>query len=567
MWKKLSISLKTALISSFVVSILLIIAATLFMSKESDLVDYVLDEYQQMVQQNFSSQTAVAESNLDQQYKINTKVISGISGYFVYNYDADGLTATLSKFMDLPDIVAISIMDNDKAPFTSLLKQDGVITTGENLENQNKMAGTKKISESISYDGESVGSITLFYTNSLLIKSTTANKLKLEEEVAGLDKVVTARIKSEIFSQSLIFFLVVVALVVTIIFTLRYIVVTRLNTITKGLQDIAEGDGDLTKRLQDKYDDEIGELCSWFNIFVEKIQTIIGDVAGGAEELDSASSKLATLSDTMKTDSDQTSAKAGNVSQASDEMTSNMSSVAAAMEQASTNINMVASAVEEMNATINQIAGNTDNAQQIAISAVEQTKSASHQVDELGEAADGIGTVLESIADISEQVNLLALNATIEAARAGEAGKGFAVVANEIKDLAKQTAEATQEIRQRIEGIQSTTQGTVSHIEQITKVVEEVDNIVKTIAAAVEEQSAATNEIAINVSQANEGISEVNQNVSQSSLSISSISEEISEVTTAATQISDNSGQVSQSAEKLSTLSNQLNKMVRRFKV
>ncbi|WP_163337978.1 methyl-accepting chemotaxis protein [Desulfopila sp. IMCC35008] len=175
--------------------------------------------------------------------------------------------------------------------------------------------------------------------------------------------------------------------------------------------------------------------------------------------VDNASGSLATLSVNMKQDAKQTSEKASNVSSSSDEMSRNMNSVAAAMEEAATNINMVASAAEEMNVTISQISENTEKAKSITVDAVQQTENASQQVGELGQAAAGIGKVLETISEISEQVNLLALNATIEAARAGEAGKGFAVVANEIKDLAKQTAEATGEIRTKIEGIQATIEG------------------------------------------------------------------------------------------------------------
>lgn len=567
MWKKLSISLKTSLISSLVVSVLLIIAATLIIQKESGLVHYVLDQYQRMVQQTFDRQADSALIELEKEYSINTKVISGISGYFVYNFDAEGLTNVLREFMELPDIVAVSVFDNEKNPFAALWKSGQTIKIEASISDADVVSGANKSEEKIVYDGENVGTIVLYYTSRLLIAKSDASKEELEKEVTVLDEEVSGKIQSAFFFQSIIFIAVVFILVFTVFLTLRYIVVIRLTAITRGLQDIAEGEGDLTKRLQDGYNDEVGELCRWFNIFVEKIQTIIQDVAGGSQNLNSASSRLALLSDSMKNDSDQTSVKANSVSLASEEMNANMSSVAAAMEQASTNIDMVASAVEEMNSTITQIAENTETAQRITVSAVEQTKNASEQVDELGLAADSIGNVLQSIAEISEQVNLLALNATIEAARAGEAGKGFAVVANEIKDLAGQTAEAADEIKQRIEGIQTTTKGTTDHIEQITHVVEEVNEIVKTIALAVEEQSSATSEIATNVSQANEGLGEVNQNVSQSSVSISAISEEIGEVTQAANDISSNSAQVSENAEELSGLSNQLNVMVRKFKV
>jgi methyl-accepting chemotaxis protein len=189
------------------------------------------------------------------------------------------------------------------------------------------------------------------------------------------------------------------------------------------------------------------------------------------------------------------SGRSNSVAGAAEAMSATMNSVAAASEQTATNVNMVASATEEMTATVQEIAHNSEKARTITESAVTQAGSASQKVGELGRAANEISNVTEVITEISEQTNLLALNATIEAARAGEAGKGFAVVANEIKELAKQTAQATQEIKAKIEGIQGSTAGTVNQIEQITGVINEVNEIVGTIATAVEEQAATSREI------------------------------------------------------------------------
>lgn len=333
------------------------------------------------------------------------------------------------------------------------------------------------------------------------------------------------------------------------------------------LKDIAQGEGDLTRRLVVESNDEVGEMAKWFNMFVENVQRIIRAVADNAHQLNDSSSELNAISDQMSAGAGQTSDKANTVAAASEEMSTNMNSVAAAMEEASTNVGMVASAAEEMTATINEIAQNTEKARGITGDAVNQAGNASSQVAELGSAAQEIGKVVEAITEISEQVNLLALNATIEAARAGDAGKGFAVVANEIKELARQTAAATGEIKSRVEGIQNSTDGTVTEIGNITRVVNEVNEIVGTIATAVEEQSVTTNEIAGNVAQAAQGIDEVNENVAQSSSVSSEISRDIAEVTQAAGEISSSSGQISTSAESLNQLARELNDMVGRFKV
>lgn len=567
MLSRLSITLKAAIINSMVVLVLLVSAAGFLITKQTSLVEYIMSQYGGMVKETFTLQAQKDRDLLEKRYAINTKISSGLSGYFLYNFDTEGLKNNLQNLLELPDMTAIRVVDNDGKAFIALWKVNGEILDGADIDESVSLDSNTMFSEDVLYDGEKVGQVFLYYTTKLLEIQVEENEIKLDQKVKGLQVSVNEKKRGVIYTQIIAFALVLVALLITIRFSIKWIVIDRILNITKGLKDIAEGEGDLTKRLTARYEDEIGELCHWFNTFVEKIHHIISDVANGASNLDKASTNLAGLSNSMKTDADQTSSKADSVSRSSDEMSNNMNSVAAAMEEASININMVASAAEEMNATINQIADNADKAQEITVTAVGQTKVASEQVDTLGDAAEGIGKVLETISEISEQVNLLALNATIEAARAGEAGKGFAVVANEIKDLAKQTADATGEIRMKIEGIQQSTEGTVSQIEQISKVVDEVNSIVATITTAIEEQSQATSEIASNVAQASEGISEVNENVAESNISVGAIADEIREVNEAASKITENSEHVSKSAVELSDLSNQLSQMVGRFKI
>ena len=357
-----------------------------------------------------------------------------------------------------------------------------------------------------------------------------------------------------------------IAFIATIGILFTTSVVMPIKDVVTRIKDIAEGEGDLTARLDVKSEDEMGELAQWFNIFIDSLQAMIKNVSGNAETLNGSSSDLSNLSQQMSDGTDQMSARAHTVASAGEEMSSNMDSVAAAMEEAATNVSLVAASAEEMTSTINEIARNSEHARTITGEAVSRSESASTKVDELGTAAQDIGKVTETITEISEQTNLLALNATIEAARAGEAGKGFAVVANEIKELARQTAEATQEIKTRIEGIQNSTSGTVSEIEQISKVIDEVNDIVSTIATAVEEQSVTTKEIANNVAQASRGIQEVNNNVSQSNTVATEIAKDINEVNQAAGEISNSSSQISLSAKELSDLAEELRTMVKKFK-
>jgi methyl-accepting chemotaxis protein len=334
-----------------------------------------------------------------------------------------------------------------------------------------------------------------------------------------------------------------------------------------GLKDIAQGEGDLTMRLQVAKNDEIGEFSRWFNIFIEKLQGIVQNITGGVATLSSSSTELSTISEQMTMEAQNVNDRAGTVSAATEEMSANMNNVAAAMEQSATNTNMVADASEEMSSTIGEIARNAEKARNISNEAAEKSSGASSNMDQLTNAAESIGKVIETITEISEQVNLLALNATIEAARAGEAGKGFAVVANEIKDLAKQTAGATQDIKDKIGAIQKTTSRTVSVINDITKVITTVNDVVGGIAAAVEEQSVGTKNIATNVSQAAQGIQEVNEHVNQSSQVASEISQDIAVVSNSMHEMTSNSNQVNLSATELSQLSENLKQMVGQFKI
>lgn len=333
------------------------------------------------------------------------------------------------------------------------------------------------------------------------------------------------------------------------------------------IRDIAEGEGDLTQRLPVDSNDEVGELARQFNQFVGKLQEMIRSIGSSVTTLSSSSDGLTNISSQLATAATETANKSESVSVAAEEMSTNINSVSAAMEQASANINMVASATEEMSATVNEIATNAEKARTISAEAVKKSQTTTDKMNQLGQSANRIGKVTETITEISEQTNLLALNATIEAARAGDAGKGFAVVANEIKELAKQTAGATVDIKSQIEEMQTSTGKTVADMEAISEVIAEINNVINGIATAVEEQSASTSEISSNISQSSLGIAEVNENVAQSSLVVANITKEIAEINQATVEVDGGSTQVQASAGELSTLAEELDTLLSEFKV
>ncbi|MCP4116239.1 MAG: methyl-accepting chemotaxis protein [Desulfobacteraceae bacterium] len=459
--------------------------------------------------------------------------------------------------------------------YCTLISNNGMIAANRENSNVGKNIGVfknqEKIIEGVKEGREQVG----FRESPSLGKVLTAHvPFSLGDSdtpwscaiTVPMDKVLEGA--RELRNTSIIIGFVSVSLLFGVVFFMATILIVKpINRVVGGLKDIAQGEGDLTMRLEINGRDEIGELARWFNTFIEKIHAIIMETASNADAVGSASEELLTISQKMAAGAEFTSERSDTVAAATEEAGTNMTSVAAAMEQASANIAMVAAATEEMTSTINEIAGNSEKSRTISKEAVTSSRSASEKMNRLGAAADDIGKVTESISDISEQTNLLALNATIEAARAGEAGKGFGVVAGEIKELSMQTAQATSEIREKITGIQAVARETVSEIDAVSKIIHDVNDITLTIATAIEEQSAATGEIAGNVSQASEGLQSVNENMAQVSSVASDISADISEVNRSAREMSENSGQVNAGAGNLTGLSQELSQLVARFKI
>ena len=351
-----------------------------------------------------------------------------------------------------------------------------------------------------------------------------------------------AKANDEVIKSFGIFVLVINILIALVIFlVLKKVVISPILSVASTLKDISEGDGDLTTRLNYDTKDEIGTMSHWFDKFVSKLNLIISEIKVNSENINKGIVEVSANATQVVERSHNISRDSMAVSDSAEIAASKINGISGSMQNVAGSISSINTAVGEMSVTLNEVASNCARESEQTIKANELTINTQNKMDTLAKAAHEIGEVLDVIKGFANQTNLLALNATIEAASAGEAGKGFAVVANEVKELAKQTSKAAEDIENQIIHIQQSSHGAVEAINEIVEVVDEVNQLSNSVATAVEEQSATiaqvsgnlkevstvTTNISTDLIEANAGIDEINSLISNVSGEVKSSEGEI----------------------------------------
>jgi methyl-accepting chemotaxis protein len=303
-----------------------------------------------------------------------------------------------------------------------------------------------------------------------------------------------------------------------------------LEALRRRMAEIADGEGDLTQRVDDSARDEVGELAGAFNRFVDKVAGTIREIGHCAASLAASASGVSRVAEGLSERAGRSRDQARSAQTAAADISSGVSSAAAGAEQ--------------MGASIREIARSATDAANVGRGAVDLAASTETAIAALGASSAEISDVVKVISAVAEQTNLLALNATIEAARAGEAGKGFAVVATEVKELAQEASRASEEIHQRVQSIQADTSAAVGSISQIVGVIREMNDHQTTIASAVEEQTAVTQELGRNVTSVADGASSVTETMTAVSTDADRTAADVDSARTAARELDELSGEL-----------------------
>ena len=501
----------------------------------------------------FTSSQKASDKLISELIQKKTDAVLGIlqtsTGELVNNFNTDALNAIIKSIVADSDFDSVVFYDSENTALTD----------------ETEIVSDIVLEKDLMAEGEKVGKVKIGINKNLIKEIKQQNEKNNSTSMSNIESQTDSAAKNLVSASVTIITISIISLAILISLYFSRSVLKPIKQTSNLLKEIAEGEGNLTSRLESKSSDEIGELADWFNLFITKIQNIIKEVQLNANKLSEKTTlissniqsvkesshniddkivdvhtKTADLENNIKTiakTTDGIAEEIGDVSKFTENVNKKVSSINEDIEQTENNVNSIATASGNLAEFNKEIHDSAENGCRIAEETTKAMNETEKQIKELGTSCEDIEKIVTIINEISEQTKNLALNATIEAARAGEAGKGFAVVANEVKELARQTGEATEHISKTISAMRSSTENTFERISNVNEVVGKQIEIIQEISDLVNKQTEIigtnhekTNSVAIQVKQMTSKVNDASSEVNDIALSLEKVTVSASSV-------------------------------------